>query len=794
MTVAVSILQVARVQRLAAVVAAFLVTFAQAAAEESSPTDRCRATPAMATAAPGAVSASVRDATTGQPVSGALISWSFSGHEGTGSTDELDRLALQLPVPDRRRGESVELTIERNGFAPQTASVQACPEENSPLTLMLTPAQQFGTVQGTVTDPATGLGVPNAIVAILRGKFPLVGLSATTDRDGKYAIQHIGFAGGLTLQVTPRSPPCAPSSTRNLDMHQATVTENVNLPVSTTIQLRCPPVERGDLSGGSHARLEPAAPPGKRADLAGLPNDGTIEWQSLAGGIQLSDTIDAWHSGHINDILPMPPRGSGLVLVASDTGGVWSVMSGRPESSANPLSTNWASINMTSLAQGPDSYYHAYAGTYGRGDGNPGGVLWETDTSKGDLLNTLNNWRAHNTPCQSINHILVIAEFRRIMIACNNGIFWSQIPPAPSAHGNYNWLSALPAPGVTQSLLQGTFNRLAKGPGWAAGTEGTIVAVGPGTAPGQLFYWGGWQNGQLVLNAADVATGQGNISFGRSSLAACPLDPNTMYAVAADNSNSDLAAVWRTKNGGKNWAMVNRPPNAGPPDPATGHQGWYNQAIAVSPADCSTFVIGWEYAAFAAFDGGNSYPMPLNGAASPCGANCNHLHDDYHAVVFDPFDPQTLWFGTDGGLASASGVVKNGKPTFASYYNKHLSDLQFYHTSPSGKAINLVAGPLQDNAVVWNTLPTYSWVPVPGSSGDGAYTQFAGVDPQVTTDTLTWNSPRGPSQQSIWSGSGLTNPSTIPVADNNNRRDPAGITGSPTGTSAIRLIRTRQAN
>jgi len=138
-----------------------------------------------------------------------------------------------------------------------------------------------------------------------------------------------------------------------------------------------------------------------------------------------------------------------------------------------------------------------------------------------------------------------------------------------------------------------------------------------------------------------------------------------MYAVAADYSNSDIAAVWRTKDGGQNWAMVNLPPNAGPPDPATGHQGGYNQAIAVSPASCSTFVIGWEYAAFASFDGGNSYPMPLNG-----------------------------------------------------------------------------------------------------------------VGPQVTTDIVTWNN-GGPSQQSIWSGSGFTNPSIIPVADNNNRRDPAGITGGP---------------
>jgi hypothetical protein len=242
-----------------------------------------------------------------------------------------------------------------------------------------------------------------------------------------------------------------------------------------------------------------------------------------------------------------------------------------------------------------------------------------------------------------------------------------------------------------------------------------------------------------VLSAASVNQGDYfTNNFGRSSLAACSSNAQTMYAIAADTSGDSLAAVWKSSDGGQNWGMVNLPPSQGPPPNETGHQGWYNQAVAVSPANCNTVAIGWEYATFVSFDVGATYPMTLYNGGSGCQQGVCNLHDDYHALLFDPSNPQLLWLGTDGGLSSANGVFQNGTPRYTSYYNEHLADLQMYHASASFHT-NLIAAPLQDNAVVWSA-PSSWWTRVPGASGDGAYTEFTGAS-QGGSDVLDWNSP-----------------------------------------------------
>ena len=718
----------------------------------------------------------------GAGIDGALVEWNLGKHQMLGSTDTKGRYAFEIPLNGSGTNpETVMISAQANTYLiPAVQKVRLCPGNTYPVNFQLKPepTNHIGTVHGKVIDPKTGKGIPNAIIAILIGhRLPVA--NGDTDDNGNYSIPGVGFGNGLTLTVNTIAPPCVTPAAHNFSVHQAMVTENFKLPTMTTGRLRCTGITGPEVGPETDSRVRP------RLNTP-LANDPTINWGiSTADAILQDDSIDAWNSGHINDILKIGPS---QALVASETSGVWSVAWSSNSAAAIPVSSAWGAINMTSLAQGPDGTAHVYAGTDNGDPTSTGGVLWETDTSS---MAPLIDWLQDNPapPCNAIKHILVISEFRRVVVACDNGLWWSPIPPAPSAHGTYQWEKAMAAPGLKAGILDRQFARLAKGPGWgsvgAPPTEGTIaVSAWGGTAPGDLIFYGGWKSGHLVLNSASVATGPGNLflTVGRTSVAACALDAHTMYAVAADTSNSpDLVKVWESSGGGQNWAMVNLPPNGAPPN-ATGHQGDYNQAIAVSPADCNTFAIGWEYSSFASFDGGNTYPMPLNGAASGSGGHCCHLHDDYHALLFDPFDPQTLWFGSDGGLASASGVVNAGSPTFASYYNEHIADLQFYHASPSFHTSNLVAGPLQDNATVWSVLPNW-WARVPGSSGDGAYTEFTGVGPPSatggppgSTDSLAWAQHGSPWQQSNWDGSAFTSsPSVIPVADQNNPRDPIGI-------------------
>ena len=90
---------------------------------------------------------------------------------------------------------------------------------------------------------------------------------------------------------------------------------------------------------------------------------------------------------------------------------------------------------------------------------------------------------------------------------------------------------------------------------------------------------------------------------------------------------------------------------------------FYNNAIAVS-SDCRIVALGWQNGTFLSYDGGGSWGL----LSSPDG----HLHHDIHALTFDPWDPATLFIGSDGGVASASGLAPGSAPTFTSNWNRQL--------------------------------------------------------------------------------------------------------------------------
>jgi len=767
------------------------------AAEQSA---RCDAAQSTQAASAAVVQTLVVDSSTGGPIRGAIVAWTFrgnatsetkerarggfSGAKGSddtedeqallGSTDFSGRYSFQVPVLYRRDGQPVGLTIESNGYRTLVTSVRTCPGANLTVTLKLAPAKRFVTVQGRVTDAVTGIGIPNATVALLNHAFPQPGLSATTSADGSYVIRRVGPAPGLSLQVTTETPPCVAPTARSLDMrHGKTILVDFNLPQLLDGQLRCP------------KRLDGTGPTSPSGSGPSLPDDSGIQWQiASADSILLDDSIDAWNAGHINDIVKV---GLTDALVAGETSGVWSLAWGSSDA-ATPLSTAWDSINVRALANGPDGFNHAYAGTESRAsqsDFTPGGVLWETDTSSDFPFVT---WRKTNgqPACGSIRSILVLRDVRRIVLGCDNGVWWSAIPLPPAVHGTYVWNQAIAGAGVDPSLLSGSFVSLAQGPGWGGPNEGTIVAsTWGGALPSSLIFKGGWSIDGLTLYGATVQVPPGSTALipylGKTHVASCGSNPRVMYAVAADATNSALAAVWQSKDGGQNWSLVNSPPSFG-----TDGLGWYDGAIAVSPspqAACNTFAIGWIGPNYVSFDGGNSYPLSIDNFTGADG-HCCHLHADVHAMLFDPVDPATLWFATDGGLSAVSGVVPGGTLTAYSNYNRHMFNLQAYHASPSFHTPNLVVAPLQDNAVVWSLVPN-AWQRVPGTGGDGAFTEFLGVqptggNPPASSDLLAWAValPLGPWYQSTWDGSGFSSgSSTIPVQDSGNPRDPKGITG-----------------
>jgi hypothetical protein len=694
------------------------------------------------------ITAHVFDRSSGVPVANALVE--LSGRKGTqrGSTDSngifLFLLSSNRNLDDedgdgRGHDDALSLTVISNLYITVRRELSEDRHRTSRLEIGLRhkPSNQIGKVHGTVTNSDTGNGIAGTVVTILgAGEV----LSAITGSDGTYTISQVGFNPNLQISFDTSDPPCMVPAVLSLRMNSIRVAADYASSLLKVSYVHCPT--------SLHQPFEPVGG-GATGGESGLPDDRNIQWhQADLLSIQVNADANAWHAGHVNDFLVFEPGGG--MLAATETGGVWAITS---VAQAIPLSDTWPANAMTSLAPGPDGPRHAFAGTWPDG-ASAGGVLWETDTSA--IFPTL-NWSQVNPapPCGSINQILVIPEKRRIVLACDSGLYWSQIPAAPSVHGIYNWIDATPA-----NVQQGRgFASVVRGPGWNSDSgEGTIVAAKwGGYAPGDAIYYGGWSGGTLQVGATTVDQGSGNLflGVGRTSLASCPGDPTQVYAVAEDGNNN-FSGVWRSQDGGANFVMTTFPSNPGV-------QGSYNNAIAIS-SDCRVVALGWQAGTFVSYDAGGSWNL----LASSDG----HLHGDVHALRFDPSDPTTLFIGSDGGVASARGLVRDHSPTFESDWSRQLFDLQFYHGDGSSAASGLVSGSAQDSGVIWSGLPG-PWINVSNCGCDGRWSRFIAPPSIASGDSILlfeeWGAPDWPFGFATANGNSIPSNSgqTIPVVPAN---------------------------
>lgn len=706
----------------------------------------------------------VSNATNGTAIPGALLRWNDSTRAVTGLSNAAGAYAFSIPLVGSSQCEKVTVIATGNLYVASGQSLNICAGTTTAVNFLLTPlsSAQIGTVSGQLVANLYGkFGVPGARVSIYKQGLPLAGLSTTTDRNGSYSIPGVGFSSGLVMKVTTASPPCIAPISRGFSVSSSQVTENFAVKAFENGSLACPPNSWAPDSDGSPNSTGIAAPqfttqsqPLANSDAMPPPPlsvDPTIQWQlTTPDGILMNSNVGSWNSGHVNDIVKVGPN---EIVIGANMSGVWNVAWTSVSAAAAPLSYNWPSLGVNSLVQGVDGSQHLYAGTGDRYGAIPSGFLFETDTS---TIAPLTNWVADTKPpCTNVNKILTIPTQRLIVLACNNGIWWSPIPPPPAAHGTYTWKSALPGTGVPVSAISGQFEGLAPGPVVVGNLQASIVAAAGGAAlingkPKGLIFYGSWSNGDLFLNASKIGVYTG-AQAGRTSVASCGADPNQMYAVTNNATDGFIGAVWNSVDGGKSWTAVNVPANGG-------NQGDYNQAIAVNSSNCLNFAIAWRDRVLISYDAGTSYV----GLDSTCGgdATCQgNLHGDYHAVMFDPNDPQTLWVGEDGGVASAFPVFQGSTPTFNSIYNQHLSDLEVFTATASGTAgtpngnspWGLVGAVLQDNGAIYSDLGGAGWWSQMADS-DGISVAFSGAGPGTVTgspgDTLVFSDS---SDTAIWS-------------------------------------------
>jgi len=185
-------------------------------------------------------------------------------------------------------------------------------------------------------------------------------------------------------------------------------------------------------------------------------------------------------------------------------------------------------------------------------------------------------------------------------------------------------------------------------------------------------------------------------------------------------AQDSIYAVISSKDGGATWSPVG--PNHKvaesivhfPRDPGD-TQGGYNLTIAVSNVDLNTIAFGVKAGPWIGRNTPGAFTWEEHGDEASLTGASPHIHGDCHGLRFDSQDRtgRTLFMCSDGGLVYTTDLSPPPTPTtFNSSVNRSLPVLQFMSypvratfNGASGVSFatpGLVAGPLQDNGVVFS--------------------------------------------------------------------------------------------
>lgn len=226
----------------------------------------------------------------------------------------------------------------------------------------------------------------------------------------------------------------------------------------------------------------------------------------------------------------------------------------------------------------------------------------------------------------------------------------------------------------------------------------------------------------------------------RADVAIAPSNENYVYA-SVTGSNQCLSGLWRSKDGGDTWTLIQ---SGGAPfvlDPfnqptedfgVCSGQGWYDQTIAVNPADENKVYLGgitlytWgEGVGFKRADeidteGGDPF-------------NSRYIHADKHEIIFNPQDPtgNQMLVGSDGGVTYCNNA-NSGFPDNLNFIqkNKGYVTLQVYGMG-AGAAGEVLSGNQDNGSQYINGLLSSKYAAQEISGGDGVYAEISNLDPDV---------------------------------------------------------------
>lgn len=315
----------------------------------------------------------------------------------------------------------------------------------------------------------------------------------------------------------------------------------------------------------------------------------------------------------------------------------------------------------------------------------------------------------------------------------DSGLTWEVIPETSSVFENFDSdfdiIHALAVSPTTGNLLIATINSIYSYDGsefseiliadsQAAQTftdvtvdgSGRIYAAIGGDENNTNGVYLSEDNGESFDRISQNGNPAGWFSQGRTVLATVPSNDNLIYALfsnGASSANNQVEAdLWRYDRSTDTWTdFTSTLPNL-PGGPVTGIdpfsiQGGFDIVVSVNPTDENFVVIGGTSAykiedietdlEFEQIGGYNGITTGLYNTP-----NGDLHHPDIHALLFDPFNPDVFFSGTDGGVHRTDDInadvvdwvnLNNNYLTYQ-YYDVFLDQLE---------GSNLVIGGAQDN-------------------------------------------------------------------------------------------------
>lgn len=397
---------------------------------------------------------------------------------------------------------------------------------------------------------------------------------------------------------------------------------------------------------------------------------------------------------------------------------------------------NWQPVNdffdnmaITSIAQdptNPDVMYFATGEASSNADAVLGKGVWKSTNhglSWSQLPASASFDRNFKIACDNSGNVYLGTRGYGLRRSTNGGTSWVSISPndvTPATNETYCTDFEISSTGT----LHASF-------GYTTSSSGGTTLVRYTTDPATVTSSSGW------MAPAGLITSANRIELASSG--------DTVYAAPTNSANS-IVSIYRSTDGGANWAKQNAVDYTSPVNISNG-QGWYNIALEISPLNPLEILVG-GLDAYRSTDGGATMVRNTYWVTNP-----PYVHADHHNYYWEVVGGQTrIIMATDGGLYVS---LDNGL-SFEDR-NTNLAIKQFYSGAIHPTRTDYLLGGTQDNGShqIKNPGKTYS---IEVTGGDGAYVDIDQVNPQFQFTTYVYNNyRRSTNDGNSWSSFNFTN-------------------------------------